>query len=333
MVGVACVAIVLALEGAAARADAVTDKMPYLQPAAGTMDAFLGSLAGCAPSVTLPMAADGSSVHDVPVYTTKDNLSDYPNAPTGNAFGGAILSQTGGLPAPYIALNTSLMSADGFPICMLNWAVIHHELHHVRWSLWIHGVCAGEPDPAACQKCHELADQCMKNNDPEESDTETADGKDNHFEESRAKFATALCLCKKACALTDGDPEKLVLEALAGSYFGQAQDHWGKGEMAWANCPDTAMQNANCSFPDGYPMAPLNAGGQPEVPYDGPFNDPQADPPKHPDQAGLNADGSCDCDYEPPGLPPETEWDPCDEGNLEDSEDGGDGDGGNGDGN
>lgn len=289
----------------AARADTVTAELPYLAPGVGGMADFMNDLATCSTVMKLPLGPGNASILGVPIYQLNRN---HPQAPNINAQAGAVFPSGGGAAVSYIALDPSTMEAGDPVSCLVSWMTIHHELHHARWQLWIEATCAAASDPQKCKTCMGLADACMKENDP------TGNG-DNGFEESRADFATALCLCKKSCDLPEGHPEKENLQALAGIKFEAAQDHWDNGVQAWSNCPNQAMQDAECSFPNGeYPMPPLNPGSVPEVPYGGPYELPLSDPPQ---PAGTKPDGSCDCEYRPPDWPPEEEWDPCDQGSLD----------------
>lgn len=225
-----------------------------------------------------------------------------------DAYGGSV-AKTGGGVVKFVAIKmTSFPGSPSAQDCVALGAVLLHELHHVwAWEYYLEQ-CAGQPNPNDCIQCITALDECMRKNDP------TGQGK-NQLEESRADFATALCLCKKACELPEGSEERKKLEVQAGVRMLLAAGGWAAGGAAWDDCSGS---HGSCGLPinggpPGYPMPPLNPGGSPPIEYGGPWPTPPGTPPQpkggsfQPPLPEQPESFSCDCDYSH-----HPDYDPCD---------------------
>lgn len=248
---------------------------------------------------------DHSSVGGAVIYEKVEGLG-----PNVDAWGGEVSIPSANVPVdsqPYIAVRrgAAIFPDNGPPNpawCIEVGALMVHELQHSKgWDWWIDlcnesALAAGDDEVYdQCMNCVASIYACMR--------AHNSNGeKVNQLEESRAHFATFLCLCQSACELPEGDPKRQLIENAASSELLKAVSEWTAGLAVFnQHCASTSQQ---CGFGGAYPMQPINPGGQPEAPYTGPLNPDGT--PKHVD-LGPNGEMSCDCDQFP------LEFDSCDE--------------------
>ncbi len=295
-----------------ARADDVTSMYPWMMPASDDIKGLVDAYAACGTANHVGgLNFSGGKLSGANVYEIDPTNKTAPNA---DAYGGSV-TKTGGGVVKYVAIKKATFPSNpSAQDCVSLGALLLHELHHVWAWEWYIGQCAGQPNPSDCIQCIVALDQCMRDNDP------SGQGK-NQLEESRANFATALCLCKKACELPEGSAERKKLEDQAGVRMSMAAREWGAGVAAWNACSGShgACGLPTGGGPPGYPMPPLNPGGSPPVQYGGPWPDPPGTPPQpkggsfQPPPPAPAESFTCDCNYTH-----HPDYDPCDSENEED---------------
>lgn len=291
-------------------ADDVTTANPWLKAADDDIKELVSIYAACATANNIGgLSFSAEKLSGATIYEID---TENPAAPNVDAYGGTV-GKTGGGIVKFMAIKKSSFPKEpNSKDCIELGALLLHELHHVWAWEWIIAQCNAQPDPNACIQCVKALDQCMKDNDP------TGNG-ENQLEESRAHFATALCLCKQACALPPGDARD-KLESQAGALMLKANTAWDNGVTAWNACSSSNGGNhGDCGLPTsggppGYPMPPLNPGGTPPTAYGDPWPSHPTGQPNGgtftPPPPAPPMSFSCDCDYK--HDPDNLDYDPCD---------------------